>query len=241
MHQPPLSPQGGVTRRTLISAIAVVVAAQAVTIYVVHRISSRPAAPSAAPASIPEAARQTERVVGRFAGGDELAPAARGPVRDVATRRPVATDESRAIQRPAPRPPWGERPLDEAGQKLAEEVRCAADDLRLLADERGRVGDAAQRDLLAGRDAGRRIAQELGLSPAAEDQLAQVMVGFMMKRVTMRESFRGTRVTPEAIDDAARADALASAESNFDGRTRNAVAAGLSGLPDLTADVPRAP
>jgi hypothetical protein len=122
--------------------------------------------------------------------------------------------------------------------ELAAEVGCTADDLRLLADRQGRLSDATRRDLLAGRDTGRRVALDLGLSADGEDRVAQIMVGFMVRRVTMRESFRDTAVTPQAIDDAARADALAMVAQNLDEQAKDAVQAALPGLPDLTADVP---
>jgi hypothetical protein len=79
---------------------------------------------------------------------------------------------------------------------------------------------------------------DLGLSADGEDRVAQIMVGFMVRRVTMRESFRDTAVTPQAIDDAARADALAMVAQNLDEQAKDAVQAALPGLPDLTADVP---
>jgi len=145
------------------------------------------------------------------------------------------------VKRGAPRTRWSDRPLDDAGEHLAEEVGCPADDLRLLADERGRVTDGARRDLLAGREAATKIAQELGLAGDGEERLAQIMVGFMLRRVTMRAAFAGSSMTAAAIDDAVRRDALAAAEGNLDARAKDAVASNLAGLPDLTADVPTAP
>jgi hypothetical protein len=60
----------------------------------------------------------------------------------------------------------------------------------------------------------------------------------MLRRVTMREATRGTAIAPEAVDAAARADALAMAKGNIDARATDALEAALPGLPDMTADLP---
>jgi hypothetical protein len=239
MHRHPvIPPLRGVGRRTLLAGVAAVLVGQAATVYAIHRmVSARPAA-AAAPA--PPAAGPS-RGEGRFGAVDDRrlpvrfgAPAPEGsPLPTGRVPMPMTT-----MKTPAVRASWSDRPLDDESRKLAEEIGRPADELRLLADGHGRVTDAARRDLLAGRDAGRRLAQQLGVATGREDELAQAMVGFMVRRVTMRESFRGTSVTPGAIDDAARTDALASVESAFDPQAKDAVAAALPGLPDLTADLP---
>lgn len=222
----------------LLGTVSFVLVAQAGTVYAVHRmISTQPAPP---PAAV-EPSRGSSR--GSFA---QRYPGATGemrraaPARDVAegdaTGQPPALKPMRAHA--APRARWSERPLDDASRKLADDLGRSPDELRLLADTHGRVTDAAQRDLLAGRDTAKQLAQKLGINADREDEMTSIMLGFMLRRVTMRESFRGTSVTPQAIDAAARGDALAATQHNFDDGVRDAVASALPGLPDLTSDLP---
>jgi hypothetical protein len=223
--------------RALVAAVVIVLVAQAATVYVVHRMVTPTGGASAGVAERPRAAAVPAQ---RFVSGDVLRPglrapgAAEGEPLAAASRGPVAASKPAQI-----RQPWSSRPLDEAGQRLADAIHWSADDLRLLADLQGRIPERTRRDLVAAHDLGKRIADDLGLAGnGRDDELARVVVGYMVRRVTMRESFRHTSVTPEAIDEAARIDALAQAES-VDERAKDAVASALPGLPDLTADLPR--
>ena len=230
-------PGSGVGTRTLVVVgVGVVLVAQGVTVIAVHRMTSGRAAASAAVASVTRGPAVEQRRPPQGAPRNVLEPQQPSRTADDAQGgEPVARP---VVKRPAPQTRWSSRPLDDAGQQFADEVGCAADDLRLLADERGHVTDAARGDLLAGREAATKIARDLGLDDAGEQRLGQIVTGFMLRRVTMRAAFQGTSVTPQAIDDAARADALAAAEANLDTRAKEALASALPGLPDLLAHLP---
>jgi hypothetical protein len=234
------SPARGIGRRALVLGIAGVLVAQAATVYVVYEMTSARAGATRS-ASRPPAALlpgQAEGLARRLAAARNPGPAAPAEGNGAAAGNPPPQGVPAFVSRPPARSPWSDRPLDEAGRKLAADLSCPADDLRLLADEHGRVTDAARRDLMAGRDAGLRIAEDLGIQDGRGDEIAQILVGFMVRRVTLRQTFQGKAVTPEAIDDAANNDALHMAANNFDDRAKDAVAAALPGLPDLTADLP---
>ncbi len=133
--------------------------------------------------------------------------------------------------------PWSGRPLEQAGQKLADDIGCNADDLRLLADAQGHVSDAVAQDLRTGGDVAEKLARDLDLDADGTQRMSQIVTGYMLRRVRMRAAFQGTSVTAQAIDDAVRSDALQTAEMNLDARAKDAVASVLPGLPDLTARV----
>jgi hypothetical protein len=238
MHRHPLTPAVGVSRRALGVAVGIVLAAQAGTIVVVHRMV---AAASAQPVAVPDAPAQAAVARARaLPGAGPSAPLRRiaraSTDADGSAREGSAPHEMRT--RPAVRQRWSGRALDDAGEKLAEELGRPPDDLRLFADGGGHVAEGARRDLVAGRDASRKLAEQMGVDPEREDDLAQIVMGFMIRRVASREAFRGKNVTPEAIDDAVRSDALASTEYAFGAEARDPVGAALAALPDMTRDLP---
>jgi hypothetical protein len=223
--------------RTLGVALGVAIVVPAGAATAIHRVASarKPAVPApAAAAELPLQATSSPRRAVWLSPRTATPGPAGSTAGEAPAKLPLRTMAARAA-----RAPWSGRPLDDDARKLVGEVGCSEDDVRLLADERGRVPDAARRDLLAGRDAGRLLAVDLGVAKNREDELVGVVVGYMVRRVALRESFRGTAVTPEAIDEAVRTDAL-NAAGTFDEHVQTKVAAALPGLPDLTADLPRA-
>ncbi|MEK6608915.1 MAG: hypothetical protein AABZ30_14740 [Myxococcota bacterium] len=136
-----------------------------------------------------------------------------------------------------PRMPWSDHLLDEAGQRLAEKLGRNPDEIRLLADETGQVGDAARSALIQAHDLGVLLNRRLEIGPEREEFLPGFLVQYQLRRVSNRAQFRGTTVTGQAIDDAARHDLFVNAEANVGREARAAIEAELPRLPDLVAIV----
>jgi hypothetical protein len=219
-------------QRALWGAVAVLLVTQGATAYGLYRFAvARPAATDPPRTTATPAPRLPARAPTWLAARPPGSAGDAAPAGSVPTRTPMPL-----VKQAAPRPAWSARPLDDAGARLAGELGCSPDDLRLFADGHGGVTEAARRDLLAGRDAGMKIARDLGIEDERAEALGHDVLEHMIRRVTMRASFQGTAVTGEAIDEAVQKDTLASVQGTYDDRVRDAVAAALPGLPDLTRD-----